>query len=141
MTTIAYLPGVIAADTQVTSDGSRIGYATKVARAGRLLFGAVGTLSYVQAFLAWAQDGMRDADKPVTEAECDQGIVCDGRTVTTYDNQGRADRIEADLYAIGSGAKYALGAMASGATPQVAVTVAAMFDTRTGGLVDVRYGA
>jgi ATP-dependent protease HslVU (ClpYQ) peptidase subunit len=40
------------------------------------------------------------------------------------------------LYAIGSGASYALGALASGATPRNAVLAASEFDIWTGGGVD-----
>ena len=45
---------------------------------------------------------------------------------------------ESGWYAIGSGAPYALGALAMGATPEEAVRTAAMFDIWTGFGVEVR---
>jgi len=43
-------------------------------------------------------------------------------------------------YAIGSGAPYALGALAMGATAEEAVRTAAIFDIWTGGSIEVRHG-
>jgi len=45
--------------------------------------------------------------------------------------------IKDKFYAIGSGAAYALAAMALGKSPKEAVEIAAMFDPGTGGEIDV----
>ncbi len=53
-----------------------------------------------------------------------------------YDVYCRAEEVIDDFYAIGSGAKVALGAMACGKSAIEAVRIAARFDPYTGGRIN-----
>lgn len=54
-----------------------------------------------------------------------------------YEANGARYPIKDQFYAVGSGAPYALGAMAMGASPEEAVAIAARFDPNTGGELEV----
>lgn len=53
-----------------------------------------------------------------------------------YDVYCRAEEVLDDFYAVGSGAKVALGAMACGKSAVEAVRIAARFDPYTGGRIN-----
>lgn len=133
MTTIAFKDGVLASDTQVTSNGFRVGFASKIWRVGRLLIGGAGSDCYTQKFRDWVRGGM-EGDHPILK---DIGNVFilrpDGEGVMWCDDGPFL--IKEPFWALGSGEQIALGAMHRGATAAEAVETAIAFDTRSGGKV------
>lgn len=142
MTTIAWRDGVLAADSQVThsgdeSSGSRkhkckklfrkkaFGYEVIIATAGE---GSPGMI-----FVDWY--GKRSKPPAVlndTDFTC---LVLDADGLWEFDSYCRGEKIEEPFYAIGSGAKVALGAMHRGATAREAVEISKLVDPYTGGEV------
>lgn len=140
MTTIAYRDGSIAGDTQVSSGSVFDCTSVKVARnRDGDLAGAAGSSVFAQAFLAWFSGGEKH-DAPLCPEEDEAFIV-------RADNPGQIECFEkggkcvvsAPYYAVGSGKRIALGAMAFGATPAQAVNCAAKHDIYTGGEVIALY--
>lgn len=62
-------------------------------------------------------------------------LVLDEDGLWEFDSYCRAEQITEEFYAIGSGAKVALGAMHHGASAQEAVEIAKLVDPYTGGEV------
>lgn len=136
MTTVAYKNGVIAGDTQITGNGTRMGFATKIGRRNGILYGASGSLSIAQDFLAWVAGGMV-GEPPSMSGPFDgygNGMVAWGPHVVTFNRCG-IDVIRAPYFAIGSGWELALGAMAAGKSAEQAIKIAMLHDTHTGGKV------
>lgn len=136
MTTIAYSNGVLAADTLVTERGARLATKTKIVRRKGMLAGGAGSSVICRAFTDWFLDGMRGAppnmqpDKQRPSSEC--VIFYAPKKFITFDGDGVSD-LEADYFALGSGASFAKGAMAMGADPVRAVEIAMQFDLYSGG--------
>lgn len=141
MTTIVWDGTALAADRLVTSSCGAMAL-TKIRRTsdGRLIGGAGDTV-FVSRWLDWlaapaaARGGMpafqSDKDDYVAGIE----ILADG-AVRLHERHGWF-AIESRVTTIGSGAAFARGAMAAGATARRAVEIAAEFDGGTGGGVDV----
>lgn len=143
MTTIAYRAGIIAADSQVTYEAPRdksggssrkhkceklfrkkaFGYPVIIATAGEVGPGMM--------FVDWyGKKGKPPAALADTDFTC---LVLDEDGLWEFDSMCRAEKILDDFYAIGTGAKAALGAMHMGATAIEAVQVARLIDPYTGG--------
>ncbi len=137
MTTIAYRDGVLAADTFVTADFAHDGAHVKIAKRGQVLAAAAGVTSLCQSFLDWFRSGM--VGEPPNMGSSDEDAIgyvfAEGR-VLVFDRLGKSARF-ADMFAAGSGERYALGAMASGSSPEEAVRIAAKFCRGTGGDITV----
>lgn len=146
MTTIAYRAGSLAADSLVTTSTHRDGFATKIVKRGHVLFAAAGLYSLALGFLDWARVGMPADRAPQMWVGTDpnddaQGFIFlpDG-PVIVYGRRGWSRKRLLDYapyYAIGSGADYAYGAMAMGATAEEAVASALIFETCSGGPITV----
>lgn len=138
MTTIAWDGRTLAADSVVTGNGMRLGSMTKAYRIGRLLVGLAGTVGIAQAFLHWLADGA-EGDPPSMKAEDGDAeviiVLPDGR-IATFDKYGR-DQMQAERYAIGSGGRFAIAAMAAGADAKRAVEIASSLDCFSGGPITV----
>lgn len=133
MTTIAWDGKTLAADTLITSNGMRVGYAQKIGKRGRVLFGASGSLEVMQPFLAWCSGGFHGDPPSMKRDESDaSGLVVFEDRIVTFSNTG-VDTIRAPFYAQGSGSPMALGALHAGATAIEAVKAAAAVDTGSGG--------
>jgi len=133
MTVIAYRDGIIAGDSLVTSRGTRVGSTVKVRKAGSVLAAGAGQMSKVQGFLDWFSAGAKE-NPPAMGEEAEGILVCDGKILTWQDDW---DMLNADFYAIGSGAQIALGAMAQGASAALACRIACDLDTGCGGPITV----
>jgi hypothetical protein len=133
MTTVAYDGQTLATDRQ--SCGS---YKTRSKKMWRLsngdLFAGAGVIEQILAVRAWLEEGGAKPDGLVEFV----GIL--------VDQNGRAYRLEEKLirdpilehhHAVGSGAPFAITAMHLGKSAREAVLIAARFDPRTGGGVDV----
>ncbi|WP_426287520.1 hypothetical protein [Luteibacter sp. E-22] len=132
MSTIAYRDGVMAADTRAyggrgepspgrkrkihkLDDGSVVGVST-------------ATLGLSERFVAWLKGG---GDPKDFDDKFDLRAVLvkpDGALYVADDTPYFSGPMETDFYAIGSGACYAMGAMAMGATAEEAVRVACEHD-------------
>lgn len=146
MTTIAYRDGVIAADSRVThgEDGSaRIHSCKKLFRKtvtqGKKSFDVIiataGESSPGMVFVDWYGTG-----KPIPEMFMHLGgdficLVLSPQGLFEFDVYCRGEQVLDDFYAVGSGAKAALGAMHCGKSAIEAVRVAARIDPYTGGRI------
>lgn len=139
MTTIAYRDGLLVADTLVSRNGAVSGYVQKIHRAGGLRFGFCGTLSLDQRFADWLRGGLQGT-APSLRCGDSEGCVAvfmpDG-SIVEWNGDCPPDVIRAPYAAYGSGAPFALGAMAAGATAEEAVRAAAAVDHNTGGAITV----
>lgn len=134
MTTIAWDGKVLAGDRQRTFGGTPIPV-TKVFRQDRYVFGCSGNSDECVLLATWLAHGMPVNDKP----KCDDVgalLVRDSKLYYITSPHLLLLEIDAPFFAIGSGADYALGAMAMGADAATAVKVAAKLDVNTGMGVD-----
>ena len=122
MTTIAYKDGVLAADTRVTAGTTIFPNESKIVEG----VGIAGSWEAVCA-LRNGQAMPKKGWEALTVAG------------TMFDSGGEQTLPEGDFWAIGSGAHFALGAMAMGATPEEAVKIAARYDTGTNDTVETAW--
>jgi hypothetical protein len=136
MTTIAWKNGQLAADKRLDQwmttckifklpDGSHIAGA--------------GMFDDVIEVAAWFSAGCPPETKPqYAEDNTDLLLMSpDGACYWLTDPFLRKQKVAEEYYAIGSGAKYALGAMAAGKSAKEAVLIASRYDPDTGNGVDV----
>lgn len=101
----------------------------KLVSIGRSIWGVCGDMDNGFKFLEWVRSGggqdpdLNEDDFSVLELTR-RGMYLWGPTVIRLE-------IHEAVFAIGSGAAYALGAMAAGATPEEAIAIAAHWDTGT----------
>lgn len=146
MTTIAYRDGVLAADSRLTVDhgsGARVHFCRKLFRKkiteGKKTFDVIiataGEASSGMVFHDWYGSG-----KPIPELFLHLGgdftcLVLRPDGLFEFDVYCRPEKIEEDIYAIGSGAMAALAAMHCGKSALEAVRIAARIDLYTGGRI------
>jgi hypothetical protein len=134
MTTIAYRDGVLAGDTLACWGTTRDGSFTKVAKRGPFLAAVSGGVAPAQRFIDWFVGGLKGdpPEMPDGERTTHGVIICPDDIILTWGPSGW-ERTRNSTVAMGSGGEFAQGAMAMGATPEEAVRVAMLFDTKTGG--------
>ncbi len=153
MTTIAYRDGVLAADSQTTiqteAGGSRKFRCTpKLLTKNVLIDGEpqeviialAGESAPGLAFFNWFDGDFETKDTPeifVQNLPDFTALVLFAHGLYEFDAYCTADKIIEPFYAIGSGAKAALGAMHAGATAEQAVEIACKVDPYTSGPVQV----
>lgn len=146
MTTIAYRDGILAADSRVThgEDGSaRIHTCKKLFRKkitqGKKSFDVIiataGESAPGMLFVDWYGTG-----KPIPDTFLHLGgdflcLVLTPSGLFEFDVYCRGEEVSDDFYAIGSGAKAALGALHCGKSAVEAVRIAARIDPYTGGRI------
>jgi hypothetical protein len=113
-------------------------FKTKAPKVWRLpngsLFGGSGVSEQVLAVREW----LEDETKPKPEGLDDfNGILIESGRVYRLEGKLIRDRILERFHAVGSGSPFAITAMHLGKTAREAVVIAARFDPRTGGGVDV----
>lgn len=126
--------GCLAADSRVSTDGSMWGV-NKAKRIGRSLVAAAGDWDDVLKF--WELIEKKKKNVGLTDDSEVEGIELSPTGIYLYSSSGKRYPIRDAFFAIGSGAPYALGAMAMGANPEEAVQIASKFDPATGGSIDV----
>lgn len=143
MTTVAWREGVFAADSRATYEseagGARVRNCQKVYRkvigVGRrkreVLIAVSGDVSPALIFVEWYGSG-----KPYPQilADIDSDFTClvySKRGLFEYDAYCQAEEVKEKFWAIGSGAKAALGAMHAGADAWRAVNIACKIDPYT----------
>lgn len=105
----------------------------------RFLVGAAGEIVDCVAFVRWLKKGT-DELKP-TPTDFIGLVIDDKRQIWMVDQKLVYFRIREKFWSIGSGADYAIAAMACGRSAADAVRIASRFDSRCGLGVDVvRFG-
>ncbi len=142
MTIIAFKEGVMASDSLICQDNKRIGSIKKIFELPNATVGLAGTWQHCITFLAWFKNNadLTNLPKDFHEEKWDfEALVYNKTTkaVELYTNAFTPDIIEADWYAIGMGADFALGAMAAGVSAETAVEIAIIFSIDCGGKVQV----
>lgn len=133
MTTIAWDGQYLAGDRKRTIRNTPM-EATKIFRTtDRCLYGTSGGSAECEAFRAWQCGSGEKPSLTYFIAIC----VKPDRSVWEMEENGLWLRISRKQWAIGSGADYALGAMAAGATAREAVEIASRLDSGTGMGVDI----
>lgn len=127
--------GVLAADTRCSADGVMFGV-SKVRRIGKRVLAAAGDWDYVLKFWELIK-GKSNKEIGLHDEANLEAIELNEDGIFLYSGAGKRYRINDEFFAIGSGAPYAIGAMAMGATPEEAVALAARFDPATGGAIEV----
>lgn len=146
MTTIAYRDGILAADSRVTygEEGSaRIHTCKKLFRKkvtqGKKSFDVIiataGESAPGMLFVDWYGTG-----KPIPDTFLHLGgdflcLVLTPSGLFEFDVYCRGEEVNDDFYAIGSGAKAALGALWCGKSAVEAVRIASRIDPYTGGRI------
>lgn len=131
MTTIAWDGKTLAADSLAHGE-----FKLRVCKLHRLasgeIFGAAGSCQEILAVLAWLHGG---GDKPL-DLECFEGlIVAPSGGAEVLGTRLMRNPVLDPFYALGSGAPFAIAAMACGKTAAEAVRVAIRFDPGSGGRV------
>ena len=133
MTTIAVRDGEVVADTQLTAgNGSRARVRKLIKLDDGSVFAGAGELHAILALREWAIAGFAGKRPAKTkDAECIH-CLADG-SIRYMGGSGSPYELIDEYLAIGSGASFAEGAMAHGATALQALQAAAKHDTGTSG--------
>lgn len=144
MTTIAFDGKTMAADKQSVGGSRKYQQHGCKIRAGSYhgqpaLFSGAGTIVYCDAVIEWLQAGMPDEGRPEMPTNPDSFtvLVATELGLFEYIDSLRPLALGPLKWAIGSGAEYALGAMAAGASAKRAVEIACTLDVNSGMGVDV----
>jgi ATP-dependent protease HslVU (ClpYQ) peptidase subunit len=129
MTTIVANRTSMAADKRVS--GVPVFRTSKIFRVRGSLIGFAGNTEQALRFIEWRRTPEAKPTFVETADFMALELSADGR-LTYWGAEMVGIPIEDDFYAIGSGASYALGAMAMRASPKHAIEVAARFDCSTG---------
>lgn len=133
MTTIAYKNNIMAADSRctVTSEGGgdRVFTCKKLFRRNGALIGTAGESGSGLIFVDWYGTG-KDAPSELIDggAEFDCIVVDGSGAIWLYDRWCKGEQVLEPFWAVGSGAKAALGAMHAGASAKRAVEIACKID-------------
>lgn len=141
MTTIVYRDGIMAADSQLSMGGVRRGVSLKIQRLadGSLIAGCGGS-GHIRRLIEWVAAGAKLEDKPTPPDEAGAASlmqVSPDKTVTVWNTDGDPQKVMAPFMVMGSGNEIALGALEMGASAMRAVEVAIIWDTGSGGPVQV----
>jgi hypothetical protein len=137
ITTIAVRGGLIASDSQSTAcseaGGARLFKCIKLYRkfegtAKEVILGTAGESFSSLLFCDWFGEGKKPPDRFLTGGADFTVIALTRDGLFEFDRWCRGEQILDDFYAIGSGAKAALGAMHMGATAEQAVEIACRID-------------
>jgi ATP-dependent protease HslVU (ClpYQ) peptidase subunit len=122
---------VMVGDSYASGGGS--GFSTiKVFNIGDRLVGFCGNLTHGLKFIEWLKHGTAITNVYDKEEHTFEALVMDSTGIHYYDNELISAEVMEDIYAIGSGAPYALGAIDAGASPKKAVEIAANRDDGSG---------
>lgn len=136
MTTIAYRDGTLAADTRAVSGDHRpMGHQQKIFRTndGGMVGVATAHPGLTEEIALWlAADKHSDREPQIGDRNFEMlEVTPDGLVLYYCNNFTPAGPLTGAYFAIGSGAEYAIGAMAMGATAEEGVIIAAANDPYT----------
>lgn len=142
MTTIVYRDKVLAGDRRAyAGDSKPVGNKTKVHRlSDGTLFGCSSACVGADAILRrWVEGGCIPPATSDLKPDAFELLLIrgDGRVFYAKDNLDLTGPLDCEFIAIGSGDRYAMGALAMGANARRAVEVATELDAWTGNGVDV----
>jgi len=130
MTVIAWDGKTLAADKQATFGGTPVPF-TKLFRSGAEMIGCSGSVSESLQFVEWYRKGEPADSKPAVEDGFAALVVQNGK-LYRYEKQLVALPMDVTIWGAGSGADYAIGAMAAGCSAVEAVEIACRFDIHCG---------
>jgi hypothetical protein len=140
MTVIAWDGHTLAADKR-GSGGNSILTTTKIFRVKGCLVGYTGQLVFGQQMLAWFEAGENIPDFPPSQRDKDDWslllVVRPSGKLQLYERVPYPVTYEDKLFAVGSGADYALAAMHCGKTAAEAVELTSRLDSSCGNGVDI----
>lgn len=137
MSTIAWDGRYLAADKQVTWGNTPTSTSKVFIRADGVVYGVCGDKDNVETFRAWMDAGETGGKPPIDDALRFSAIIIDGGNCYQVNSGLFRHKIEKGFWAAGSGADYALGALAMGASARRAVEIASSLDVNTGIGVDI----
>lgn len=148
MTTIAVNRKMMAADSKVAiaDQGGGIAFsypAKKIFRTKAGIIGAAGDSGLCSQFIEWAKTGFKPSARPLFRTVAQEegtlfALVLTPDGIDFFDpSYPEPERIEADFFAIGSGAAAARVAMMLGADPPWAVELACAVDDNSGPPIQV----
>lgn len=145
MSTVVYKDGIMAGETLAVCSDERYGGVEKVGRTENYLFGFAGRLGYMRPTYKWIealdkegvhpQDFFMHADRlMVDEGEHDGACIIADRDGNLWfiELDGHTHPVTRPFESIGSGGRYALGAIAHGASAVEAIECASMLDVNSG---------
>jgi hypothetical protein len=145
MTTIAFDGKILAADTRITADG-RPERGTKLFRlefrGERVVYAGCGDMGEMYLIAEWLAARGTPDDRPALDEPGCSGLLLNMETKTLYSVIGRRPvlcPVLEPFMSVGSGAPYALAAMALGKNAKEAIELAARFDVSTGGEIECVY--
>lgn len=134
MTTIAYRDGIMAADSRYTNGWGNFGVVKKIFKTDKGLFGISGSINpdIIENVLSYNRVWLKENNKLVENV----GLIhvdTSGRILSTGEDSDWCwnDYSDREFFSIGSGGKYADGAMAAGASAEMAVRLASTLDIYT----------
>lgn len=132
MTSIAYRDGVLVSDSAVFDRGTYCGQSAKIGQApDGTIGGGAGQMAEVSRFLEWMTGGMDGAPPKVINDDTECIFIRPDGVVWWLGHDCLPSRLDGDFFAIGSGFRIAIGAMAMGATAARAIEVCADLDSMT----------
>lgn len=149
MTTIAYRDGIMAADSRICQGSAILGDVKKCWAHEGKIYAVSGTFPKLLAVQQYIESGGRDGAEALPITDGDDGseacvIMAETSGIFIYEAVLRRPGggvsvswapLDAPFHAVGSGAAYAIGAMAQGATAEEAVAIACRFDIYSGGRI------
>jgi len=129
MTVLAWDGKTLAADKQITFGGTPVP-CTKIFRVEDALIGCTGEAQEGLSFVAWWKAGCPDPKPEFKEGFC--ALVVRNNKLWKYENMLVSILIDMPCWGAGSGADYAIGAMAAGKNAAEAVEIACRFDVSCG---------
>jgi hypothetical protein len=143
MTTVAYRSGILAADSRSTTHtdagGARVFLSEKLFRKSILVNGVQQEVILATAgetfsglvFVDWLGSG-KEAPENLIHGDAEFTVlVLQNDGLWEFDKWCRGEKVLNEFYAVGSGAKAAMGAMHMGASAKRAVEVACLIDPYT----------
>lgn len=137
MTVIAANREMMVGDTECIHDDRVVSTHRKVHIVRDMVVGYAGCMDCGIEFLDWCKRGMSSRGKPRDLTLEFTGLILNEGGLVLIQSPLVPIRVEGDVWAIGSGAQAALGAMLMGAAPDEAVQIACAIDPYCGGPVTV----
>jgi hypothetical protein len=141
MTTIAFDGTHVVADTQITGTYKQFGYKKLhmiTLNRKKVIVGGAGLANKIPSFIQWLLEGADpDTWDAVFGGEEFSGVVFHADGIVDEYNEGGYPVKQSGMYAVGSGNRFAMGAMMVGATAMEAVEATKKLDVNTGGELQV----
>lgn len=130
MTTVVCDRRGMAADKRMSDSGIPAFKTTKIQRVNGSLIGFCGNAEQALQFIEWRRN---PGPKPTFSEACFEALeLTAGGDLLWWGAEMVAVTVEDDFFAIGSGAPYAMGALAAGLSMKKAIQIAAQYDSATG---------